>query len=314
MRHIIYMLIISVQFLGAGSPLTTGFEFLRTDFNPRTAAMAGSFLTMQNDLNALFINPAGMADIERQSYSFNYTNYVLDINGGTAAYNRILPKFGVLTVGIQYMDFGDFKETNEFAGLTGDNFGAQDLSFMIGLADHLSEDFTYGVAAKYIYSRLDEYSASAVALDFGLLWMVPFVEDLNLGVTLKNLGTNFAYYDKTKMSMPLDLRFGVSKKLAHLPLEIALSLNDMNRSADDILSYLKRFSIGGEFKSSEMLRLRLGYDYDLQEGMTNDTDKKFGGLSAGIGILWNDFRFDYAYSNFSILGNIHRFGLSGAIN
>lgn len=313
MRQIIYILLISTHFVFAGSPLTTGFDFLRTDFNPRTAAMAGSFLTMQNDLNALFVNPAGMADLQQQNYSFNYTNYVLDINGGTAAYNRMLPKFGVLTVGVQYIDYGNFKETDEFAVLTGENFSAQDLALIIGIADHLDETFSYGVAAKYIYSKFESYSASALALDFGLLYRAPFIEDFNVAVTLSNLGTNFAYYHKTKMRMPLNLRFGMSKKLAHLPLEITYSLNDMNRSATDILDYLKRSSIGGEFRSSEMLRLRLGYDYDLQEGMTNDTDKKFGGLSAGIGILWNEFRFDYSYSNFSILGNIHRFGFSGTL-
>ena len=101
--------------------------------------------------------------------------------------------------------------------------------------------------------------------------------------------------------------------MAHLPLEISLSLNDITQQADTFADYFKRFSIGGEFRVSEMLRLRLGYDYDLHDGLTNSTDEKFGGLAGGAGVVWKQFRFDYAYSNLSVLGNIHRFGFSGTL-
>jgi len=113
--------------------------------------------------------------------------------------------------------------------------------------------------------------------------------------------------------LPQTLRIGGSKKLAHLPLEISLSLNDITQQADTFADYFKRFSIGGEFRVSEMLRLRLGYDYDLHDGLTNSTDEKFGGLAGGAGVVWKQFRFDYAYSNLSVLGNIHRFGFSGTL-
>jgi len=313
MRHIIVTIFILLQSALAGAAITSGFEFLRTDFNPRTSAMSGSFLTINGDLNALFVNPAGMADIQKQNYSFNYTNYLLDINGGSAAYNHIFPNIGVLSAGVLYMDYGNFTETNEFALPTGNTFSAHDFALVVGFANHLDEHFSYGVNAKYIYSQIENYSASAVALDFGLLYKAHFEQDLLFAVTLTNLGSNFAYYKDTKESLPKSLSIGASKKLAHLPLEIALTFSELNREGEDFSAYFKRFSLGGEFKVSKMFCLRIGYDYDLYEGLKNTTDKKFGGISAGAGILWNTYRFDYAYSNLSVLGNIHRFGFSGAL-
>jgi len=168
MRKTILLFSILIQTSWAGSGLTTGFEFLKTDFYARSAAMAGSYLTLNGDLNALFINPAGMADLQEQNYSFNYSNYLLDINGGSAAYNRVFPKIGVLSVGVQYMNYGDFDRTDEDAVATGGTFSAHDFALVFGLANHLSPEFSYGVNVKYIFSKIDAYTASALALDFGL--------------------------------------------------------------------------------------------------------------------------------------------------
>ena len=216
MKKIILSIFLLTQLSIADTGLTSGFEFLRTDFNTRTAAMGSSYLTMNGDATALFINPAGLANIQQQNFSFNYLNHILDINGGNAVYNRVFPKIGVLTAGVIYMDYGDFTETDDYAVPTGRTFSAYDFAFVLGLANHLDEQFSYGVSLKYIYSRLEDFSASAVAMDFGLLYRVPFVEDLLLAVTLTNWGTNFSYYEDTKEQLPLRFRVGVSKKLAHL--------------------------------------------------------------------------------------------------
>lgn len=313
MRKILLALFILFQVVIAGDRLTTGFEFLRTDFNPRTAAMAGSFLTMTGDVNGVFINPAGTADLQQQNYSFNYTGYLLDINGGTAAYNRVFPKLGVLTAGVAYMDFGAFDATDNDAVSTGSTFSANSFAFITGWSGHLDEHFSYGINAKYIFSKIERYSASALALDFGMLYKAPFEQNLVFAVTLSNVGTNITYFKNQKEPLPQSLRIGVSKKLAHLPLEITLSLNDLNRSGESVADYFKRFSVGGEFRASEMLRLRAGYDYSLYDGLNSTENEKFGGISAGVGILWKTFRLDYSYSNFSVLGNVHRFGFSGSI-
>jgi hypothetical protein len=212
------------------------------------------------------------------------------------------------------MDYGEFEETDENAQELGRQFGANDFALGIGIANHLDEHFSYGVNMKYIFSKLESYNASAIALDFGLHWLIPFTDNLSASVTLMNIGRQFDYYNDIKESLPINFRMGVSKKLAHLPLEIALSLNDMSVDTDETLDLIKRFSIGGEFTLSEKLRLRLGYDNDIHSDLESTDEYRFSGISAGIGFYFKNFRIDYAYSNYGALGGISRFGLFGTLD
>lgn len=293
--------------------ITTGFEFLKIDFSPRSSAMSGASLTFTNDVSAMFINPAGLANVEPKQFSFNYSNYLLDISGGMAVYSHPIPVLGRLNFGILYFDYGQFTETDEFAVETGNLFSANDFMFGVGVANTLAERYTYGINLKYAFSKIDQYNASAVALDFGLIYHAPFVEGLNFAVTLLNLGTNFEYYSSQKETLPINLSIGGSKKLARLPLVISFCFKQLTDHAENFSDYFKRFSIGGEFTLSDALRLRLGYDNRLHSDLKTTTDEKFGGLSAGAGFYWRTLRFDYAYSNFSSLGSIHRIGIVGTI-
>jgi len=309
----VIILLTSSTILYAEGALTNGFEFLNTDYNARSSAMGRSFLTMRGDISGMFVNPAGMAYTENQQYAFNYTNYLLDVNAGFAGYAHILPKYGILSVGLIYMDYGSFKETDEYAVETGQTFDAGDIAFSLGLANHLGQGFSYGVNLKYIHSKIDQYSADALALDFSLLYEASFQKDLFFVVTVQNLGTNFSYYGDVKEPLPLNIGLGFSKKLEHLPLELAFSFNDLNGSTDTFGEHFKSFSVGGEFRISNMLRLRLGYNNALRDGLNTTNDVKFSGVSAGFGLLWRTFRFDYAYSDFGMLGSTHRFGFMGYI-
>ena len=313
--HILIILVLlCVSFSNAQDNLTSAFEFLRTDFNPRTAAMANAFLSPTNDVSTMFVNPAGMSYIEQDQFAINYTNHILDINGGMAAYARRFPKYGVLSVGLLYMDYGDFEETDENAQPLGRQFGANDFALGVGIANNLDEQFSYGINMKYAFSKLESYNASAIAFDFGLYWAVPDTDNLSFAVTLMNIGHQFEYFQDTKENLPVNFRVGFSKKLAHLPLEIAGSLNELNMDTNKGLDRIKRFSIGGEFTLSEKLRIRLGYNNDIHNNVESTNDYRFGGVSAGFGFYFKKFRIDYAYSNYGALGGISRFGIFGSLD
>jgi hypothetical protein len=309
----IFLCAIMTSSLWAENSLTSSFEFLRTDFSPRTAAMSNSFTALRGDINGQFINPAGLAYVEQRQYYFNYTNYLLDINGGAAGYAHLHPGFGTLSVGLVYMDYGTFTETDEFAVETGNEFSANEIALGVGVSNFLDKNWAYGVNAKYVFSKIADFNASAVALDFGLIYDAPFQDNLHFAFSVLNIGNNFEYYGKRKESLPLSMRLGLTKKLAHLPLELGVSLNDINVTSEDFADRLKRFSIGGEFTLSKSLRLRLGYNNDLKNSLNteNESGSNFGGVSGGLGFYLKRFRFDYSYSSFGLLGSTHRFGIAG---
>ena len=126
--HFLYIIFLFVSVSLAQHDMTSAFEFLRTDFNPRTSATSNAFMSPTNDVSAMYVNPAGLSYIEQDQYAISYTNHILDINGGMAAFARNFPKYGVLSVGILYMDYGDFEETDDNAQPLGRQFGANDFA------------------------------------------------------------------------------------------------------------------------------------------------------------------------------------------
>ncbi len=312
-RMAVLLLLIASTY--AGTPLTRSFEFLRTDFYPRTVATGGAFVTFSNDVGTMLMNPAGMAFNEKPQYTFALNKYILDINGGLAGYTQRIEGYGVVSALVSYMNYGEFKETNTFARETGNTFSANDVSLNLSLADMLQEGLSYGVTLKYVFSQIESYNASAVALDFGLLWQVPYDEGIRLGFAVTNLGTNFEYYGDVQNRLPLEIRLGFSKELAHLPLTIALSIIHIADPVESFSDYFKRFAIGGEFRLSENLRFRLGYDNALNRDLSDDLrGTQFGGVSGGLALYYNNFRFDYAYSGYDLLGGTHRISLTGTLN
>jgi hypothetical protein len=107
---------------------------------------------------------------------------------------------------------------------------------------------------------------------------------------------------------------GIAKKLAHLPLELNVTLNDINEVEDTILDRLEKFSIGGEFTLSNRLKFRLGYNNALHKDLETTNGPGFSGVSLGLGfVFWNNFRFDYSYSSWGDLGGLNRIGFSGTL-
>ena len=126
---------------------------------------------------------------------------------------------------------------------------------------------------------------------------------MNLGITLDN-------YTSYQEKLPLILQLGFSKRLAHLPLLLTGSLQDMAVRGDGITDYLKRFAIGGEFDISEIIKFRLGYQNQINQDVKPIGRTVLSGFSLGLGINWRQFRFGYSYTNFGDLGNQNRLGIS----
>ena len=291
---------------------TSAFEFLRTDFSSRSAAMGRAFVAMRADINGLFHNPSGLAFTDQRQFVFNYMDYLVDFKGGFAAYTQRLEGWGQVSASALWLDYGQFDETDQYARKTGRNFGAYDLALAVSYADVLEEYFSYGVTVKYVHSKIDIYTADALAFDFGLMYEAPFEDDLYFGLSLLNVGRALNAYVDTREPLPLSLRLGFSKKLAHLPLEFNASLNDLNVAENSFWDRMAKFSIGGEFTLSDLIRLRLGYENAVNRDMkTSVNGAGFSGVSLGFGLEWNDYRFDYSFSSYGDLGNTHRFGLGG---
>jgi hypothetical protein len=295
--------ITQISFLNSQS-LTT-YNFLKLDVDARSSSMAGSFVSMENDANLIFYNPAGLATLKNSRASVGFFKYLLDINSGNVSYGQKYKDYGYFGIGIRYINYGTFDKYDEDLNQQG-TFGANDIAISLGYANKYLDRYNYGVNLKYIQSKYDEYGSSAIAFDLGGLVQFPEYM-MSVGASLLNAGTQIKSYIDTKEKLPMDLRFGVSKRLEHLPLTVNVGLCRLTDDYDKFTDRFKNLIIGGEFNVNEYVDFRIGYNNQQRQDLKTGTSIGLAGFSAGLGIKYQDKYFlDYSFNSLGKIGSTHR--------
>lgn len=290
------------------------YDFLKVDPSARASALGGAFETYTDDPNTIFYNPAGLSTVEGKRLSASFGKYLLDINFGTASFNMKYKDIGWFGAGVKFFNYGTFDYTDENGVLTGGTFSANDLMVTAGYSNYLYDEVNYGINVKYIYSAIADYKSSAIGFDFGLLYMIPS-QQMNLALSVNNIGTQLSTYAGTREKLPLDVRVGFSKQLEHLPLKLSISFSNLNVQRDNFIQHFKSFAIGGEFTFSDNVSARIGYNNERRQDLKLGQSLGIAGFSAGLGIKFLDkYSFDYSLNSLGKVGSTHRFNLGYKFN
>lgn len=284
------------------------FEFLKLDMSPRAAALAGSYVANNDDPNVIFYNPAGINFLDKNPTSFSFLKHLVDINSASLTYSQNFEDIGRFAVAVQYINYGSFTKADASGAELGE-FGAGEFAFIIGYGNELDENFYYGANAKFIYSGIADYSATGLALDLGLHYTIPD-DDWNFGLSILNFGTQLSSYFDKKEDLPLDIRVGLSKRLAHTPFKFYLSLNKLNEDYENFGDRFKQITAGVEIIFNSPLRIRLGYDNEKRKDYKVGSTAGLAGFNIGLGFNVSDYTIDYAFSSMGSIGALHRFGVS----
>lgn len=291
---------------------TSSFPFLKINVGARAVAMGGAFTGLANDATALYYNPAGLAVMQRPSFVAGYHNYFEDLQSGMVGYVRP-GSIGTFGLQVVYLNYGEFIETDQAGNVLGE-FSGGDLLFGLSFARSYNSMFSYGVTAKFLYEKLEEYSATGVAVDIGVRYET---EELNsrgferenkftAGLIIQNLGTQLSALgsDTAKYSLPLAIRGGGSAQLEGLPL---LFTADIILPTDNDL----HFGVGAEYLELQPLYLRAGWNSFGSNYKTSDSNDSWSGLSFGAGFDYSGYHIAYAVSLAGDLGEGHRITLTG---
>ncbi|MBI3586058.1 MAG: type IX secretion system protein PorQ [Ignavibacteriales bacterium] len=283
------------------------YSFLRNDVSARAAGLNGSFVSMTDDPNVLFYNPAALSTISGPRGSVGFFKHLLDANGGHLAYTQFIDGIGSVGGGITFLDYGSFTETDESMNTLG-TFGATDIALVLGWGAHVDEFTSAGINAKVIYSSIAGIKSSALAIDLGALYQIPS-ENITIGASILNLGAQINSYLATKESLPLDFKIGITKRPEHLPVLLNLNFHKLNEAQDNFFQRFSSFSVGAEFLMSESVRLRLGYNNEQRKELKLGSSTGLAGISIGGGILINEYIVDYAFNSYGKIGGLHRISI-----
>ncbi|MEO6696203.1 MAG: type IX secretion system protein PorQ [Ignavibacteria bacterium] len=281
------------------------YNFLRLDIGARASALGGSFNSSTNDVNSIFYNPAALSTLTNRQVTVGFFKYLLDINSGNFAYGQRYKDLGYFGAGIRYINYGSFEKFDEQSNSLG-TFSANEIAFSLGYSNTTKNNFHYGVNLKLIYSGIGDYSSTAIAADLGALYMIP-ASQWNFGLSVLNLGTQLKKYNSTSEELPVDLRFGVSKKLEHLPLRVYLELDNLTEKQDKFLDRFTNLSVGGEFDFSDNVKFRIGYNNSQRQDLKTGSSLGIAGFSAGLGFkVLENYSLDYAFNSLGKIGSTHK--------
>jgi hypothetical protein len=286
------------------------FNFLRDASGARAAGLAGSFVTVENDISSVYYNPALLSTAEENNnLAVTFFKHALDINSGNIVFK--LPynwEGGIFSVNTVFTNYGAFDYFDK-DGIKNGTFSANNLAIACHYSNILDSNIFYGVGIKYIFSNIEKYSSSAVAVDAGVFYRMKDGRT-NLGLSVLNAGTQLTSYNGENESLPLDIRVGFNHKLKGMPLLFNASFNHLADKTESFFTKFKSFSVGGEFNVGKFVDLRLGFDNHVRTVLTNEVEKGFAGFCGGLGVKTDYLNFDYALSIYNSAVKLHRVSVS----
>ncbi|TDR25370.1 type IX secretion system protein PorQ [Flavobacterium cheniae] len=308
------------------------YQFLNLAQSPRQAALGGKTVTVVDyDVNQAFYNPATINAEMHNRLSANYGSYFGEVSYGTAAYaytyDRHLQTFHA---GISYVNYGTFEGRDELGNLTSD-FTGSEAALSVGYAYNIPwTDMFVGANAKLISSTLESYNSWGAAVDLGFLY-VDYDNDINYGLTVRNLGFQIKPYQDTNEKLPLAIDAGISQLMENVPIrwhmtfenlqEWNIAFSNPNRaegsldggSEEEKVSFfnnaLRHVILGAELFPEKGFNIRLGYNFRRSEELRILEQRHFSGISVGFGLRFGKVKFDYSYSRYTVAANTSLFGL-----
>lgn len=311
------------------------YQFLNLENSTRHVALGGKVVTdnSTNPISSLY-NPATLNEKMVKNAAISYVNYIADINYGAAATAFTLGKSKrhLVHVGVIYADYGGFDGFDLEGNSTGE-FGAAETAVSLGYAKRIpNTDFYLGANLKFISSRLEQYSSIGVAADLGVLY---FKQEwnLNIGLAIRNIGTQITTYNGTQEKLPLTIDAGFSQILKKAPLRWFINLQNLqfwqlafsnpNRNTEDLFgetaeiddpsfinNVFRHVTFGAELFPRKAVNLRVGYNFRRSEELKIIDQRSFAGLSGGISIRIKKFTFSYSLARFNSAGSSSLLGLN----
>jgi len=317
------------------------YEFINLPATARITALGGYAVpTFDEDLGMALFYPSLINPGLDNELSLNFVDYFSDINYGTAAFSKGFNRIGNLTLGISYINYGTFLETDE-TGNTFGEFTAGEYVVSIGWGRALTEKITIGSNIKAISSTFEQYSSFGLATDIAVGY---FDEERLIASSLvfRNIGRQITTYYSDREPLPFDIVFGISKKLINAPLRfsfVAHNLHNYDLTYEDPVASSPTFTtfdgsaatsqermseisdkllrhavFGMEFTPTENFIAGIGYNYRRRQEMGVESRLSTVGLSWGIGVKISNFMFHYGRSNYHLGGAPNHFSITTNLN
>jgi len=296
----------------------SGWQFLKINVDPRQAAMGGAFTTASyGDANAVFGNPAALAQVAKYDLQLNSTSWLADIKVQSVAFAAAVGDLGVFAVSVVSLDYGDIPETinslvagesRTEAVVTGNMFSARDLAAGVSYGRAITDKLSIGGSVRWLRQEIAELAMNNWALDFGTVYYTGY-RSLRLAMSARNFGpdSRLAGWSEEYQSEPDDIRmpldFRVGFAMDFLQAEGSPHLLTVVIDGDHPNDGPEKLHLGAEYMFDKNFSLRGGYKFNYDEQSFT--------LGAGLNysLIGSTACLNYAYVDFGALKQVHMFSI-----
>ena len=319
----------------------SSYNSLNLNNSSRVLSMGGDVISIvDNDVSLAFQAPSLLNKEMNRQMSFNFVDYVSDINFISFHYAQKISNNLMIFSGLDAINYGEFIGSDATGNSTS-LFTANQQIFTLGTAKQISDKFTLGTNIKLLNSQLESYHSLSLSSNVSTTY---FNKENNLAATLlfKNMGKPIKSYTSTSENLPFEIQLGLSKLLQHLPFRYSLVLHHLNvydisndynlNTIYDLTSntiiikketvakkMLRHVILGGELNPfRKSLYLRAGFNFQRREDLKLSSSFSMSGFSWGMGFSVKKIQINYSRSalhsssvlnSFSLITNLSNFGL-----
>lgn len=311
---------------------TTAAKFLGVPIGARATAMGTAFVSVADDATAAFWNPGALNLLGKPEL---YVSHAEWFGGLSFDYSAFIYPLGINgsggSIGVSYTALSMPEERvttiDDPEGVYSGTFDAGSYSIGLSYSKNLTDRFGIGGTVKYITENIFNSKATGMAIDIGTLYKTPF-KGIQLGVSIANFGQKMqingedlivqkdidptmagnnesinAMLVTDKFDLPLTMRIGLSWEAMNTEFSRLTLVADAMHPNDNTESV----SLGSEYAFlKETFFLRGGYKNLFLE----DNE---GSFTFGFGCKYQSdyatLKFDYAFSEYKHLNDIHIFSL-----
>ena len=319
----------------------SSYNSLNLNNSSRVLSMGGDVISIvDNDVSLAFQAPSLLNKEMNRQMSFNFVDYVSDINFISFHYAQKISNNLMIFSGLDAINYGEFIGSDATGNSTS-LFTANQQIFTLGTAKQISDKFTLGTNIKLLNSQLESYHSLSLSSNVSTTY---FNKENNLAATLlfKNMGKPIKSYTSNSENLPFEIQLGLSKSLQHLPFRYSLVLHHLNvydisndynlNTIYDLTSntiiikketvakkMLRHVILGGELNPfRKSLYLRAGFNFQRREDLKLSSSFSMSGFSWGMGFSVKKIQINYSRSalhsssvlnSFSLITNLSNFGL-----
>lgn len=316
------------------------YEFMSISPSARISAMGGIAPAINdNDLSIAIQNPAFLSPETSTRLLFSFLDSYNGISMGNFGYAQSFGNIGMASIGVQYLNYGTFTETDNTGEIRGE-FTASEFAASLGYSKMLHPSLVLGSHVKVISSQLYDYQSVGLAADLAVAYLHPnglFSASLiarNMGRQVQNFRAG------EREPLPFDLQLSFSQKLQNAPFRLyavahnlhrfdltydynaqtynPFGVNNENNARSKVEDFADKFMrhmiMGIEVIPSKNFFATISYNYRRRQEMKITGRTGLTGFAWGVGLRVSKFHLSYGHSIHHIHGAPHHITLSTRIS